>query len=483
MKKLLLPLFIGFLTISAQAQIANGGFENWTTVLLFEHPNTSFADMSSNYETYFDNGVLSVTKVQEADNTVMRIENVMGSEAVMPGYFIFGKTPTDGLVFGGGHAISDVSMTGISMDLKFDMLEGSEGFIVVQFKHENAPVGEGNHGTGTHVFPISGSEDWSNKEFEFDYPVDPTADRCVIGIASADLITNDMPYVIGSFIEVDNIAFIGSDDRISGGNFEGWNQVEPIMTPTDCVVDIHPFSPNYAQTAFANQGSFAVKLKTILEQEGDLSVGKLLMGNKDGNGEIIPTIEIGQNDMLSFAYSYSASNDLGQAKVVFYDEANYFAQVFDHSIELAPTAGYEMYEFPFGEMLQEMEITATHMSIEFKSSIETVEIQAKLGSTLLIDDVELQTPLGLMIFQSYRTIKTPLIRAYPNPTNGRVAFTFSAPRTGYYRVYDNNGTQIAIREFSSSKEVWFDLGPYSPGNYVFKFQHNSGTDVSRVVKY
>ena len=480
MKKLLLPLFIGFLAISAQAQISNGGFESWTKMLLFEHPYTGYVDMSSNYETYFDNGVLGVTNVQEGDNSVLRIENVMGSEEVMPGYFIFGKTPTDGLVFGGGNAISDVLMTGISMDLKYDMREGSEGFIVVQFKNENTPVGEGNHGTGTYIFPITGAEDWSNKEFEFEYPVDPTADRCVVGIAAADLINSDMPYTIGSFIEVDNIAFIGSQSTIAGGDFETWHNVAPIMIPEDCVVDINPFSPSYALSGNAYEGSFAVKLKTI-DQQGDLTVGKLLMGNKDDNNEIIPTIEIGQNDMLTFMYSYSATNDLGKAEVVFYDETNGFEQVFEHTLELTPTDDYEQVEFAFGELLQELEVTATHMSIEFKSSIETAETPAQVGSSLLLDDVKLQMPLLAISIKTKVLVQG--VRAYPNPTMGRLVFNFPAPRTGYYRVFNKLGSQIAVREFSNAKELWVDLSPYPAGKYVFQFHHNSGTEMTKIIKY
>src|SRR5690606_23888828 len=116
------------------------------------------------------------------------------------------------------------------------------------------------------------------KVFEFEYPIHPTADRCVIGIASGDLINDDMPYVVGSFIEVDNIAFVGSEDLIMGGDFEAWSQVEPAMVPESCVVEIHPFSQNYAQSSHANQGSYAVKLKTISADQGaTLNIGSLLL--------------------------------------------------------------------------------------------------------------------------------------------------------------------------------------------------------------
>jgi len=481
MKKLLLPLFIGLSAISAQAQVANGDFESWTKVMLFEHPYTGFTDMSSNYDTFFDNGELSVTKVQqEDDNTVLRIENVMGSNEVMPGYFIFGKTPTDGLVFGGGNPIYDLNMTGIAMDIKFDMRDETEGFVIVQFKDGDTPVGMGNHSAGTYVFPISGTEDWSNKEFEFDYPVHPSANRCVVGLASADLINNDAPFVEGSFIEVDNIEFIDSQSSIAGADFETWLQVDPIMVPDDCVVETDALSPNYSLTWDAYEGLSAIKLKTIEREGDDLSAGYVLMANKDENGEIVPTIEIDQHDILSFAYAYQAAGDMGQAKFIFYDESNNFEQVFEYTLELSPNEEYELVDFPYRDMLQEMEIVATHMSIEFKSSIETAEIPAQLGSTLLIDDVNLQSALGFITIKAKKTVIP--VRAYPNPTIGRVAFTFPGPRSGYYRVFNHFGSQIAVREFSSTKEVVFDLMPYSRGKYLFQFHHNSGVEFSRVIK-
>jgi len=64
MKKILLPLFMGTMAITVNAQIDNGDFERWEKVLLFQHPAGASVNMSSNYETFFDNGLLNVTKVK-----------------------------------------------------------------------------------------------------------------------------------------------------------------------------------------------------------------------------------------------------------------------------------------------------------------------------------------------------------------------------------------------------------------------------------
>jgi len=61
MKKNLLPLLIMLPCWSAFGQVANGGFEDWTKEILFEHPVTGTLTASSNYETFFEDGSINVT--------------------------------------------------------------------------------------------------------------------------------------------------------------------------------------------------------------------------------------------------------------------------------------------------------------------------------------------------------------------------------------------------------------------------------------
>lgn len=480
MKKILLPLFMGSLAISVNAQIENGSFEKWQKVPLFSHPVGSSVTMSSNFETYLENGLLSVTKVTADDNTFMRIENIEGAELTYPGYFIFGKTPNPSGVFSAGNTITDTEMTGISMDLNYEIAEDTEGFILVQFKNGNTPVGEGNYGAGTFFFPITGSQDWETTEFLFDYPIDPSANTCAVVFATADVLNGDLPFAAGSFMEIDNITFIDSESTFQGGDFEFWGYLEAPPIPENCYVNFQLIEADYQRTTESHVGNFALRLST-LERHGNVESGYILMGNKTEMGDIEPTILLADNTLLSFMYKYTGPTDMAEAKVVFYTESDgEFTNVYEHSIELTHNEDYQYVEFLYGNLLEELEISATHMSIEFQSSINHEETPAINGSVLLLDEVTLGTTVGIL--SKYQSLHKQTVRAYPNPTIGRVSFNFGTMRTGHYRVYNQQGSQIAIRQFSNAKEVVFDLYNYPSGKYVFRFFHNGGTEYSHVIK-
>src|SRR5690606_38783779 len=154
------------------------------------------------------------------------------------------------------------------------------------------------------------------------------------------------------------------------------------------------------------------------------------------------------NTLLSFMYKYTGPTDMAQAKVVFYTESDgEFTNVYEHSIELTHNEDYQYVEFLYGNLLEELEISATHMSIEFQSSINQEDTPAVQGSVLLLDEVTLGTTVG--IISKYQSLHKQTVHAYPNPTNGRVGFNFGTIRSGHYRVYNQQGSQIAIRHFSS----------------------------------
>ncbi|HKL03779.1 MAG TPA: T9SS type A sorting domain-containing protein [Cryomorphaceae bacterium] len=478
---LLLTLFCAF-GISSIAQIANGDFENWNKLILFEHPVTGTETMSSNYETFFANGELNVNEIEGPDGQALRIENIVANSEVMPGYFIFGNVPApegESLIFGDGFAAQDPGVNGISLDLHYDFPNGSEGFIIVQFKENGAPVGNGNFGQGTFMFPLSGSQDWTTETFSFNGPLNASPDQCVIGIASGDVIGSDAPFEEGAFVEVDNITLQNSIDEVPGGDFESWSFVPPIFYPTDCVVDIKPFERTFDRTDASFEGMYALVLKTI-DREGSVDVGNAKMGQMDGEN-FIPTIELDENSSsVSFMYHYSAGNDQAEATFVFYNENNgEFMPVLQRTFQLEPNFEFNMIDYDFSEELSQLQTMPTHMSIEFNSSKET-DNTPQVGSVLLIDDIQMGTALGL--FQSFKNPSYLSVNAFPNPTIGRVSFDFGTNRSGYYRVFNQQGTQIGIHQFSSTKIITHSLLGQPAGKYFFKFYHNAGIQSVRVVK-
>lgn len=478
MKKTLFSLFVGILTLSLNAQIENGDFENWNQIILYEHPYIDQPTSSSNHDTYIATQKANVTRISQNENSYMRIENINGpDDQVMPGYFLFGEPPVDGSIFNAGLLINDTQLSGISMDLKYNMF-GSTGIVVVQFGNGDHPIGPGNVATGTYLFPITGEQDWTNVEFLFDQPIDPATKTCVIGIASADMYYDDNPYKLGAFIEVDNISFINSTDEFPNGGFDTWVPNKTSIIPQNTIANIHPDYLLINQSNKAYTGQYAVELNTVVEENGKTHIGSMIMAQKESStGALQPTIQITNDQVLSFMYQYTATTDQASAIIEFYDNDQ---PVHRHKITLHPTDEYEKMEIPLAEIISNNALMATHITVAFYSSENSEENPAQSGSQLIIDDITLETAVGIMAMVVQ--IKTPTIHASPNPTFARVIFDFPKSLYGYYQVFNQNGTLLSTKNFSG-KQTLHNLLEYPSGFYLFKFYHNEGFQAIKVIKY
>lgn len=481
MKKSLLPLAFLALGTAAFAQIEHGDFENWSKYPLFQHPSMEFDAISSNHEIFVETGLTNVTKVEHEDGSAMRLENLAIGDEVTPGFYIFGQTPNqvgEDLVFPGGMSASDPNVTGISVDLSYDFPDESSGFMIVQFKMNNIPVGPGTMGEGTFFFPISGQQDWENEIFDFEEPIGVEYDEVVVGFATADLIGSDSDFPVGTWMEIDNLTFINSNDVIPNGDFEVWEELLPIYYPTKVDVDIDLLYPTFVQSSDAADGQYALGLVTR-DFDGFLEPSKATIGTTEIEGEV-PTFGLNEDDaILNFDYKYLADNDIAEAVVTFFQESEESLQpVFVKTIDLEPTDSYETIEYNFLDELTENAITATKMSIEFSSSKENGSIEA--NSFLLLDNVALTGALSF--FLPTKHVDPYKVTAYPNPTIGRVTFNLGAIRSGFYRVYNNQGYLIDFVSFENERNVTYDLYDFPSGQYTFRFYHKAGMRVARVIK-
>jgi hypothetical protein len=478
-KTLLLPICLIF-GATAFSQIENGGFEDWNKLLLFEQPFMDFTAMSSNYEIFMETGLTNVNKIDHEEGSAMRLETILAGEEVVPAFYLLGSTPEssgENLIFPGGVPASDPNVTGISVDMAYDFPGESSGFVIVQFKLDGIPVGPGTMGTGTFYFPLSGQQEWEDEIFDFGTSIGTNYDEVVIGFATADLIQSDSDFSIGPWIEIDNLKFVNSQDEIPNGDFETWTQVPAVFVPVKVDVEIDLLNPAIVKSEDASEGELALGLITR-EFDGYTNPTKAMLGTTE-TPDGIPTIDLnGEHSMLSFDYKYLAENDLAEVVITFYEESGEsLIPVYGKIIELEPSSSYEEVQYAFLEDLDENFVSATKMSIEFYSSKE--DGQPMPNSLLLIDDVEISGALGLI----YKQVQTSFrIAAYPNPTLGRAVFNLSVPRTGFYRVYNNQGYQIDQVDFDNKKTVIYDLYDLPSGSYLFRFYHEGGIQMSRVLK-
>lgn len=483
MNKLILPALLCVLSHGSFAQVQNGNFEEWTKPSLFEHPYSTVETASSNYHTFVKNGEINVTELEMDGNSYMRIENISIDDSVEPGYFIFGEEPTsegENLVFPGGFEITDMAVTGISMDMKMNIPVANPGFVIVQFKNDDTPVGAGNFGEGTYVFPLSGNQDWTEMSFDFDEAIDPSTNKCVIGVSSADLLENDVLFAEGGFLEIDNIALNNSTDEFVGSDFEFWNFIPLAEFPNDIYIEMDDLrNPSYEKTSLMTEEVYALQL-TTLNKNGEIKPGTALMGDVTDLGEIVPTAQLLNNHSLAtFLYSYSGVNgDEAMVTFTFYDDMNgSFQPAFTKEFNLESTST-DLFQYDFGEEKFESFPNATYMTVEFSSSNMDAPQE---GSVLIVDELTISGTLGIM-----QTIGTPDVNtvfAYPNPTIGRIVFRFEGISTGYYHVYSPQGVVLSTDFYQSTNSVIHNLADYAAGTYTFRFYDNNGTGVARVIKH
>jgi hypothetical protein len=463
--------------------VNNGNFEDWTKPSLFKHPYSNVQTASSNYHTFVKNGEINVTQMEADDNSFMRIENISIDNAVEPGFFIFGEEPMsegENLLFSGGFEITDMQVTGISMDMRMDIPAENPGFVIVQFKNDETPVGAGNFGTGTYVFPLSGNQDWTQMSFDFDETIDPSTNRCVIGISSAELLNNDVLFAEGGFVEVDNIILENSTDGFIGSDFEFWNFIQVEEIPDDIYVEMDDLrNPSYQKTSLMTEEVYALQL-TTLNKNGEIKPGIALMGDMTEFGEVVPTAQLLNNHSLAtFLYRYQGiDGDVATVKFTFYNDMNgVFQPVFTKEFSLEST-NTDLFQYDFGEDKFESFPDATYMTVEFSSSNMDAPQE---GSVLIVDELTISGTLGIM-----ETIGTPDVNtvfAYPNPTIGRIVFRFEGVSTGYYHVYSPQGVVLSTDFYQSTNSVVHNLADYAAGTYTFRFYDNNGTGVARVIKH
>lgn len=486
MKRIYPFILAVFACTALTAQPANSGMEHWIKLGLFNHPVLFTNTSSSNYNTFFEDGSLNVTSIERPnEGEAIRMVNVQIDDNVQPGYFLVGNDPeiqNGSLYFPGGlYFTGDAEeITGIKLDVRYSFPDERPGMILVQFKSQGEPVGNGNYDTGTWVFYLNGQQtDWETQEFLFDQAVDASIDQVVLGFAAADLVSDDVPYEAGSFLEIDNLEWVGTDTEINGGNFDSWALVNPVFIPENCVVDIHPDHRNYFESFDSHAGGRALAIMTDnTPQSGD--IGWVRYGAIEGEDGITPTIVLEEeSDLISFWYKYAADNDVAEAIVRFYKSTDLLSgPVFTKVFDLEPTMEYTQVEYPFIDDLTMAGVEADLMEVEFRSSKED---NPQDGSILTVDEFEVSGVSGL----SPVGVLGPaisIVKCYPNPTMGRAIFEFSTPASGMYRVYSSTGALIESRMYSTTDRLIHDMSTFQNGLYLFRFYHGNSYALVKVTK-
>lgn len=319
MKKNLLKAFVALCLIfcanNLKAQtIPNNSFENWGMSGTFEHPVVTPTPLfsSSNFETFYQYGLLNVTEVAGVTGSAIRVENILSPFGdTLNGYCSWGNV-NGGTMSNGVPLPALQPLTGCNVSVRYNVNASTPGFIAFIPVTAGSASGLGNGiYPGAYIYPISGSQPtFTGINYTFSPALTSIPDSCIIFVTSSDQISSNIG-TPGDFLEVDNFVWTGTTDVFPGGNVDIWQPVPAIEIPMDWNVRIdRPEYTTFGKSLDAAAGNYSLMLKNIVSGS-DNRLGQAAMGSWDcppGGGPCVmrPGMSIPSSPKgFGFYYKYS----------------------------------------------------------------------------------------------------------------------------------------------------------------------------------
>ena len=455
------------LLISSQvvwAQVPNGDFEVWTTDTLFDnHPPFT----SSNAFSFLGIGQANVTTVPGCDGNGIRLETLAVGSDTSQGFIISGET------FGG--LSGGIPFTGqpdtLTMCMRYDIQPGDTAFVLLLFKNLGVPL-------SINGFTFTGKDSvFSERKFPLQTLLFPP-DSLIMLVSSSNLDTLPIP---GSYIELDNIGFIGTSDTFPNGTFDSIVPVahtypEHWYGATDFVAALGE-TPALTQTNDAFMGSFAARVETREFFFGSEPDTFGLLTNGGGFGDSGGPLGFGNGQPYTgppnpgnFAgyYKYEPVGNDTAVGGYFFTRFNAITQTSEliagRFMAFPPTEGYKFFEI-------EADLsglpTPDSLLLIFSASDpdSTASIgQIGIGSALFLDG------LGYGLVNDIDDELFANFQLYPNPASDWVEITL--PDKSFWNISLRNlqGRRIKTESgIRGGEHLNWDLGQLPSGTYIVEF--------------
>jgi|GEM_PF-759885 len=401
---------------SAQTEIANANFEDWSNEVYWEDP-VPFT--TANLQAFLSGNSGNAIKTTESHGGLYacRLETANNDLGSFPGALFIG-TPSLDLIEGG--LPFEGSPDSIKFFAQYHIAEGDSAVMYCILQGGGLPVALGFQS-------ITGeSTDWVEYTAPMDFLFAISPDLLSLIFSSSDFTNPNAE----SWITVDDIQFVynGLDaDPFPGGDFEEWIEVgseEPDDWNTSNPFT-EPIGQSVQKSPDAYNGLYSVRIETLPTpfEEGD-NIGFLINGFL-GEDVINGGLTLSGNEIpTSFSgyYKYNPIEETDSAGVLFLlrkynDLTTEFDTLIEGELNLPAAANFTFFEIELPiVILNEWVSEGTFpdlLTIGFSSSkLDDENYDAPEGSVLWVDALNVDYYLGVGELDSKNSIV-----AYPNPAS------------------------------------------------------------------
>lgn len=449
----LLALFL--LSINLQGQIANGDFENWESVEVYEQP-TGFATGNRSQHSLNISGLVpsvpfGTFRVDGLNGgSAVRLETVQQSIASTSG-----TVGTDDIFLSGFETMPYTGTPNqISVIIRHSIVAGDSSDFLFSFIKEGNEINRVN-------FKVGGELSTFNA-MTIDVPAfSETPDALGIRIRNSDNINP------ASWLEIDLIEFGGTPDQIPNNSFDNWDFVtynDPVEWSssnfaTQPIIDLSGAS----QSTDAFSGSSSLRLEAIpRNQLIKVSTSGLEVGCVNRPWDIIDftpmlgSSPINDNDKVSFMYKFQGTE--GETALVLVNTFNNSGDVIDDiSMSFEQAENWTLGEIP-------LKPGATTLSIGFAGGyiVDQGQFNPDGGSILLVDDVKLNKIVGTKNFEPLENFT-----AYYNKSTNEINVKFDELiEKGQITLFQTNGVKLIDRNFEQATELNQQIRNLTSGIYI-----------------
>ena len=458
--KALLFLFF-FLSVRSFSQnISNGGFETWSSRLLYQEPD-SF--LTTNGQLFYMGGPLNVIKSTEAyDGTYSaKLQTIHFNNDTSMAFLVYGTPkPGGGGIIGKPYTHKPDTL---SFWAKYNIIPGDVGMAIIGFTiHALCDT--------TIMFPMTftgQNNTFTQYKIPITWPPLGCAPDSMMAIFSSSRL--DPPRFPGSILFVDKLEFIEGNSRypFPNGSLENWTDVR---TPEDADnwTSVNPYcNPtdwSATKSTDSYEGTYSMTVKNVKIQHGDtlgiITNGRLGSGPPAGGLKVnlnperltgyYKYLPVGLDTAVAGLFSYRYDSGLGSNVLV--------EQVL---FKLPPTSTWTPFEIPLEyDSLPQVDT----LNITFDAGNAFGAPTVGLGSILMVDALNLSYyHMGIKdVFQSN-------IHIYPNPASDYIYLDQPVPAcaTAIF-IYDISGKRVNNTSFNPSLEngkIKIDLRKLGNGLY------------------
>jgi len=407
-----------------------------------EIPNFSFENWTEQHILYpdgweFRNGIITQCTTACQNNYALKIQNDTLSSS-SPGSILLGRTFDHGQTIEGGIPFNS-RPDSVMGCFNFDIPDNDTALMLVVLKKQ-----------GIHLsyewFEIIGSShgDFVEVKFPIHYSQPGIPDSLIIGFTCADVFQMLPQLSYSSYLIVDNVRFIGTNESFYNNDFEIWDTLN--FKTLDAWAYPGMNGPNYLtgqsnhpvmQTTDAQNGNFAVMLHSCLSPP-DTMPGLVVTGTRSD----IPNFRVNARHtyLTGFYKFFPVNNDTMTVHLVMFKNQNMIGYASLYVSE--EVADYS----PFYAEIQYFSGYDTVVPDSSSIQIRAFNNRPLGFSTLYIDNLSFD---GF-----FSGLKNPAIALpnnfdfsiYPNPfcESATVSFSLNNDENISVRLFDLSGRQISV---------------------------------------